>query len=133
MLDASRDGKVDVFTSALSIAECTHVEDQNKLNQAKPFFMGLLASGRGGFKLVQPTLALMERARALRWIHSISLRGSDAIHAATALHFGCSELWSCDGKIAKSAPTFGSMGLRICAPRDTEQLPDDYRQGSLAV
>ncbi len=34
-------------------------------DQAMPFFMGLLASARGGLALVEPTLNLMERARDL--------------------------------------------------------------------
>lgn len=133
MLDAARDGKVQVFTSALSIAECTHVEDQKMLDQAKPFFMGLLASGRGGFTLIQPTLNLMERARDLRWLHGINLRGADAIHAASALHFGCSELWTRDGKLAKAASAFARMQLSVCTPRQTRALPVEYRQGALGM
>lgn len=133
MLDAARDGKVQVFTSAISVAECTHVDDQNKLEQAKPFFDGLLLSGRGGFTLVQPTLTLLERARGLRWSHAISLKGLDSIHAATALQFQCDELWTRDGKFGKFAATFSAMGLRVCHPRDTSCLPDEYRQANLGI
>lgn len=133
MLDAARGGKVQVFTSAISIAECTQVEDQNKLEQAKPFFLGLLASGRGGFTLVQPTMTLMEKARDLRWMHAISLKGLDAIHAATAVQFRCEELWTRDGKFAKYSSEFAAMGMKVCAPRETDCLPNEYRQGDLMV
>lgn len=133
MLDAAREGKVSVFTSAISVAECTHVEDQNKLELAKPFFLGLLASGRGGFTLAQPTLTLMEKARDLRWLHAISLSGLDAIHAATALHFKCEEIWTRDAKFVRFSPTFSAMGLRVCAPRETTCLPDEYRQENLGI
>lgn len=131
MLDAARGGRVQVFTSAISIAECTHVEDQNKLAQAKAFFIGLLASGRGGFILAQPTLNLMEKARDLRWLHSVTLKGMDAVHVATALHFSCEEIWTRDGKFTKHSTTLAAMKLRVCAPRETRCLPDEYRQGGL--
>jgi predicted nucleic acid-binding protein len=133
MLDAARHGKVSVFTSAISVAECTHVEDQNKLEQAKPFFLGLLASGRGGFTLAQPTLSLMERARDLRWLHAISLSGLDAVHAATALQFKCEEIWTRDTKFVKFSSAFSAMGLRVSAPRETSCLPDEYRQQRLGL
>ena len=133
MLEAARDGKVLVYTSALSIAECVHVEDQNKLEKAKPFFMGLLASGRGGFALIQPTIAILEKARDLRWINGLSLKGADAVHAASALHFRCSECWSRDNQFVQSATVLKTLGIRVCAPSDTALLPDEYRQENLGI
>lgn len=133
MLQAARDGKVQVFASALSIAECVHVKDPAKLDQAKPFFLGLLASGKGGFTLANPVLTLLEKARDLRWIQGIALGGADSIHAATALHFQCSELWTRDRKFTECAASFSAMGMRICAPSETAQLPDEYRQEQLGV
>jgi hypothetical protein len=58
VLQAARDGVLDVFTSTLSIAECTHVSDPGKFEEAKPFFLGLLASGKSGVRLVQTTLSV---------------------------------------------------------------------------
>jgi predicted nucleic acid-binding protein len=133
MLEAARDGKVEVFTSALSIAECVHVEDQNKLEKAKPFFMGLLASGRGGFLLIQPTLAILEKARNLRWINGLSLKGADAAHAASALQFHCGEFWSRDNGFAQSAPVLKTLGIHVRTPSETALLPDEYRQESLGI
>ena len=65
-LEAARAGDIEVFTSALTIAECTHVSDPAKLEAAKPFFMGLLASGKSGVRLIQTTFSVVERARDLR-------------------------------------------------------------------
>ncbi|MBK8122739.1 MAG: PIN domain-containing protein [Dokdonella sp.] len=131
MIEAAKAGKVQLLTSSLSIAECTHVRDKDKLEQAKPFFMGLLASGRGGFTLIQPTLTIMEKARDLRWIHGVALSGVDAVHIASALHLQCTECWSRDRKLIQSAGTLDTLGLRVCAPSETRLLPPEYRQGKL--
>lgn len=133
LLKAGRDGEVEIFTSTLTLAECTHVDVQAKQDQARPFFLQILSSGRGGVLLVQPIMALIEDARNLRWSHGISLRGMDSIHLATALKFRCHEFLHRDGKIGKSAPAFGALGLRVCAPSDTQLLPDNYRQTTLVV
>ncbi|MBI4569096.1 MAG: hypothetical protein HY719_11940 [Planctomycetes bacterium] len=55
LIRAAWEKEIDLFTSTLAIAECTHVRDPAKEGDAKPFFMGLLASGKGGFALVQTT------------------------------------------------------------------------------
>jgi len=52
LIRAAQAKDVELYTSALSIAECTHVEDHSKLDEAKPFFMGLLASGKSGIILI---------------------------------------------------------------------------------
>lgn len=133
MIAAARDGKIALFTSVLSIAECVHVEDQNKMEQAKPFFMGLLASGRGGFALIQPTLSITEKARDLRWINGLSLKGADAIHVASALQFQCNECWSRDSGFIQAASTLDTLGLKVCAPSATTLLPNEYRQEGWAL
>ena len=132
-LKAALDGNVDLFTSVLSIAECTHVEDERKLEEAKPIYMGLLASGKSGIRLVQPTLAIAEKARDLRWLSKISLGGADALHVASALRMGCDELFTGDGKILKNAATLQSLGLRVCHPSDSKLLPAEYRQTDLGI
>ncbi|MEQ1513242.1 MAG: PIN domain-containing protein [Lysobacteraceae bacterium] len=133
LLKAARAEAIDIFTSTLTLAECTHVEDRAKLEQAKPLFLQLLTSGRGGIKLVQPILAIVEDARNLRWSHGISLKGMDSIHAATALKFRCDEFLHRDGKISDSGAALHTLGMRVCAPSDTKLLPDDYRQELLPI
>ena len=131
MIRAAQEEDINLYTSGLSIAECTHVKDQNKLEQARPFFIGLLTSGKGGIVLVQPTLNILERARDLRWIHGVSLRGADAIHVATALHFKCDELITLDTKIAKNGRILETLGIRVCHGSHTQSLPSRYRQTQL--
>jgi predicted nucleic acid-binding protein len=133
LLKASRADEVDIFTSTLTVAECTHVADPRKLEQAKPLFLQLLTSGRGGVKLVQPILAIVEEARNLRWSHGISLSGMDSIHAATALKFRCQEFLHRDGKIGGAGLAFQGLGMSVCAPSDTQLLPNEYRQETLPI
>lgn len=131
MIRAAQAEQIELFTSALSIAECTHVADQSKLEEAKPFFMGLLASGKSGILLIQPTLNIMERARDLRWTHGVSLGSADAVHVASARHFKCDELITNDGKILKNASVLSKLGIRICTGSQTNYLPAGFRQTDL--
>lgn len=131
LLKAARAERIELFTSTLTVAECTHVEDPGKLEKAKPLFLQLLTSGRGGIKLVQPILGIVEDARNLRWSQGIHLKGVDSIHAATALKFRCEEFLHRDGKIGGAGTAFLALGMRVCAPSDTQLLPDEFRQGSL--
>lgn len=132
-LKAAMDGKVELFTSIITIAECTHVEDQKKLEAAKPVYMGLLASGKSGIRLVQPTLAIAEKARDLRWISSVNLKGADALHVASALRMGCDEFFTGDGKIMKSGATLQQLQLRVCHPSESALLPAEYQQQELLL
>ncbi|WP_005031704.1 type II toxin-antitoxin system VapC family toxin [Holophaga foetida] len=132
LIRAAQDGLVDLYTCTLSIAECTHVSDHKKEELARPFFLGLLASGRGGFKLIQPTMVIMELARSLRWVHNCTFKGVDSVHAAAAAHFHCQELLTNDQKMLSNASLLQQTHrLRICRPSGTRLLPDDYRKQSL--
>lgn len=133
LLKAARADEIEIYTSTLTIAECTHVEDKAKLELAKPLFLQLLTSGRGGVRLVQPILAIVEDARNLRWSHGIHLKGMDSVHAATALKFRCDEFLHRDGKIGGAGAAFQALGMRVCAPSDTKLLPSEYRQDSLPM
>ncbi len=132
-LEAAKAGDVEVFSSALTIAECTHVNDPAKLEAAKPFFMGLLASGKSGIRLIQTTISVVERARDLRWFSGVALGGADAIHVASALHLRCDELWTGDGKMLARSATLRPLGLRVCQPQATSCLPAKYLQSQLPM
>lgn len=133
LLAAGRAGEVALFTSTLTVAECTHVGDLAKLEMAKPFFLGLLASGKGGIAFVQPTFTIAEKARNLRWVHDLNFKGADAMHVASALHFSCREIITGDGRIIKASQFLQPMGLRACRAGDTALLPVKYRQDDLKL
>jgi len=132
LIRAAQDGVIDLYTCTLSIAECTHVSDPSKEDHARPFFMGLLASGRGGFRLIQPTMMIMDLARNLRWVHECNFKGIDSVHVAAAAHFRCKELLTNDKRMLDNSKLLQQThGLRICRPSATMLLPDDYRRRSL--
>lgn len=131
LLAAGRAGEVRIFTSTLTVAECTHVGDPSNLEAAKPFFLGLLASGKGGISFIQPTLTIAEKARGLRWVHDFNFRGADALHVASALHLGCHEVLTSDERILKAAERLQPLRIRVCRPGDTGKLPEKFRQDDL--
>jgi predicted nucleic acid-binding protein len=47
---------------------------------------------------------VFQQAARLRADHK-SLKTPDAVHLATAMHFGCDEFWTNDDRLAKAAPT----------------------------
>lgn len=129
LIQAAKLRKVELFTSTLTIAECTHVKDEKKDKEAQPFFLGLLASGKSGFALVQPTVTIAENARNLRWIHRLALKGADAIHVASALAMKCDEFITTDGRgLLKREEELAKLNLRVCRPSETKLLPSEFLQ-----
>jgi PIN domain len=125
---ACRDNELDVFTSVISIAECTHA-DGDMSPPVKARFESLLMSGQY-VKLVQPTPFIATDARDLRWKHGISLRGADAMHVASALDRKCEEFITTDGQAKKMAAkaTLAQLGLRVIRANETKCLPGKYFQ-----
>ncbi len=66
LMQAHRDREIDVHTSVLSIAECSHA-DGDVSDSVKSIFRRLLLSGQY-LTLVQPTPMIAESARDLRWV-----------------------------------------------------------------
>jgi len=139
LLRASRAGKLEVFTSTISISECVTVGDGPPSPEVQQLFMGMLTSGRGGVLLVQPDLWVVERARDLRWKHEINLGSPDNIHVASALEAGCTEMVTLDGlsgkrkSILAAAERLKALGLRVAAPCDTALIPDAFRQEQMEL
>lgn len=130
LLEANRDKEVEIFTSILTVAECTHVGEPDVSDEVKAAFTNILSSGQY-VKLVQTTPFIGEDARDLRWRHGIRLRGADAIHVATALDRKCEELLTTNGRLQRLLSHEGALrnlGLRVGAGRTTTCLPDKYRQ-----
>lgn len=134
LFEASRDHELDLFASVLSIAECSHAGDGDISEPAKARFDRLLMSGQY-VRLVQPTPFIGQAARDLRWVHKIEIRGADALHLASAIDVECSEFLTTNGKILK-LQEFGKLpplGIDVRKPRETQNLPDKYRQLGLEV
>lgn len=132
-LAAALDGKIVVYTSMLSVAECTTISPDLPSPPAdvKRFFDMLLMSGKSGLTIVQLRQIIAVRARDLRWASEINLRGADAVHVATAMEMRCDELWTQDGRILKNKKEIEELKLKVVTPRETTILPEEYRHAEL--
>ena len=137
VLRAARDKKLRVFTSFLSIAECTtiNVDASNRPpsppDEIKRFYEMLLLSGKSGIELIPITQTIAIKARDLRWVSDINLRGADTIHVASALQLKCDEIWTRDGRIWASRVKLAELGISVVKPFETQHLPSDYRNQTL--
>ncbi len=129
LLEAAGNEEVALYTSTLSIAECTHADGVVD-NEVKEYFSKLLTSGQY-VMLLQPTVFIAEDARDLRWKHKISLRGSDLIHIASAMERKCHEYLT--GEFQTKSPEdkvkIEKLDLSIRRPGESLYLPNHYRQG----
>lgn len=68
LIEAARDGHIEIFTSGITVAECTQVEKgvAEPSEEIKRFYEELLTSGRAGILLVQPTQTILNKARDLK-------------------------------------------------------------------
>jgi predicted nucleic acid-binding protein len=136
MLQAAEEGELALFTSSVSIAECTHVDgDCDEATQ--DFFRSFLSAGTL-IKLVQDSVFVAEKARDLRWQHDIKLSGMDAIHVASALDAACKEMitFDCgiqDRKLSIESSKIRALGVAVILPSDSTLLPKKYRQGVLPL
>lgn len=130
LFEANRDGEIELFTSTLTIAECTHVGEGELSDEIKSRFNRLLLSGQY-VRLTQMTPFIAQDARDLRWEHGLSPKPADSIHLASALDRKCEEFLSSDGKlerISKFASELSRRGLYVKRAKDTACLPAKYRQ-----
>lgn len=135
-LRAARAKKLKILTSFLSIAECTSISDGTQSltsppDEIKRFYDMLLLSGRSGIELVPITQFIATRARDLRWISNINLKGADTIHVASAMQMKCAELWTRDGRIWSNREKLAQLGLNVVTPYETRYLPDEFRSQPL--
>ena len=109
LLQASKDGEIEILTATLTIAECQHAEEPSTdgmpSDTVKTVFKNLLMSGQY-VALVQDTPLVAERARNLRWVHGICMSGPDSVHAASALELECEEFLSFDRVFHKKKQQF---------------------------
>lgn len=130
LLEAARVGEVKLYTSSLSVTECTGVEKGQVPNDiVKKFYNMLLRSGKSGITLVQPTMTITDESRDMKWREDedIKLKPYDSVHLATAIHMGCSELLTTDKDFSKSRYK-NTNKINILPARETKLLPEKYRQ-----
>lgn len=138
LLQAHRDGEVQIVTSILSAAECVGVEpgQTDVPPEAQALFRRLLTSGQY-LHLRQTTPRTGLVAQDLRWKHNLVLGGPDAIHLATAIEAQAVEVLTNDGrlrgkKVAAALPQLARVyGMRVITPSMTRCLPDRYKQGDI--
>ena len=129
LLNAASDEEIEVLTSTLTIAECSHAKGDIS-DDVKSLFKRFLTSGRYVF-LVQDSVLVAEKARNLRWVHSLVFGGADSVHIASAMELKCDEFLTWDNKPLASATALNDLALPVRFPRDTQCLPDRYRQQQL--
>lgn len=130
LLEAHRDGKLEICTAILTIAECQHADGICD-EKVQRLFKSILTSGQFVF-LVQDTILIATRARELRWIHNLSFGGADAIHLASALEIPCAEFITNDIEhFLSRAQEIVKLGIRVIPPHQTTQLPAEYLVGLL--
>jgi predicted nucleic acid-binding protein len=137
LMEAAKNGELEIYTSTLTVAECTHISGPNDPRlevpeEVKLLFKKMLTSGQV-VKLVQDTILVAERARNLLWEQGLYFRGADAIHVASALEAKCTELITTDGPMLKWKDAMAAKGLRIIPAHETDLLPPHYRQALLSA
>jgi hypothetical protein len=136
-LRAGRDKKAKILTSFLSIAECTRInveaaeQPTSPPEEIKHFYEMLLLSGKSGMELIPLTQTIAVKARNLRWVSEINLKGADTIHVASAMQLQCDELWTRDGRIWKNREKLSKLGISVVRPSESQILPSEYQSYSL--
>jgi len=132
MLEAARAGELEIFTSIITVSECTHVGQDAPIpnKDVQTFYDGLLTSGTSGIKLIQLTQTISNMSRDLRWKDGIRLSGFDSIHLATAIWMGCSELITTDGKLAKAR--IPNRNISLIQAKDTKVLLQKFMVDELS-
>lgn len=133
LIQAHFETEIEVFTSTLTIAECTHVGDENITPEVRSLFVRFLTSGQY-LTLIEPDAFVAEDARDLRWKHHISLSGADGLHIASALSVECKEFLTSDtrrkGPIHQ-ASKIAPLGMAVIRPFQTGFLSDERRQTAM--
>ena len=137
-LEASRASEAEVFTSTLTLMECSFVRDNSKppgqeiiLNdKVKSLFNAMIMSTKAGVMPVQPTPKILRAARELRWTHGITLSTMDALHVATAMEMKCSHFITTDRNFkVENLKKIEAMGLAVCSAESVSHLlPHKYGQ-----
>lgn len=137
-LEAARNKEASVFTSTLTVAECTHIKDDSDqsnhktvlTDEVKRLFEGMLLSARSGVIPVQPTPRIVKSARDLQWKHGATFKPMDSLHIATAIEMKCGYFLTTDGRLKpENIKIVNDLGLIVCtADKISTCLPSKYAQ-----
>jgi hypothetical protein len=134
LLEANRDKEIEIYTSTLTIAECSHGGDGDISPTVKSEFDRLLMSGQY-VRLVQVTPFIAVDARDLRWVRGIALKGADSVHVASAFAMQCEEFLTSNRRLNQLglvSTSLAKLGLHVRTGQQTQCLPEKYRQLTLA-
>ena len=136
LLESARNDEVQIYTSFLTVSECTSIERgvPSPDDSTKRFFNELLLSGgESGILAIMPTQTVITHARDLKWVKGMNLSGMDSIHVASALRLGCSEVLTTDGRLAKACGKKNPSKLRVIEARETHHLDSKYLEEEFAI
>jgi len=135
LLRSAQSENIVVFTSFLSIVECTHIKNiQSKkvlTDEVKRLFDSIMLSGMGGVTLIMPSSKIIERARQLNWDYNITCKPYDQIHIASAIESNCSEFITTDIKSIDrdgNIERLKAFNIKIISVEKSQYLPADTIQ-----
>src|SRR5574338_119508 len=132
LLEAARDRKLQIYTSAFTQVECIGVKGKDVANspmifdaEVRRLFDSILASGKSEVVPIQPTYFISKAARDLYWNTGVTCKPADRLHLATAISVGCTEFLTGDGRINQTQRRLVAreFGLEVLSPKDTKSLP----------
>jgi hypothetical protein len=135
LLEVARDDHIRLITSTVSLVECIHANELPPIpEETKQLFRDFLMSG-AMIELVPADIFIGERARNLRWVDGVAIKGNDAIHVATAMEENCVEFITTDAKLEKKLKHLTTMmkatGLSPIVSSTTAHIPEAYRSAPM--
>lgn len=137
LLEASRNGDIQLYTSVLTAGECVAIEagQASVPAEIQEHFRNLITSGQY-VHLVSPTPKMTGLIQDFRWKHNLVLGSADAIHLASGIEAGCVEFVTTDDRLQKAkfkpaVTLMPALGMPIITASATGQLPVKYLQPSI--
>jgi hypothetical protein len=124
LLQAAKDGKLEIYTATLTVAECQRAEEPSTTgmpaDDVKTLFKKFLTSGQY-LSLIQDTILVAEQAGNLRWVHGICLSGPDSIHVASYMELKCDEFLRFDTAFHKKKAQLDNVAVKVRMPRTSAE------------
>lgn len=133
LLNAAKNGDIEIFTSLLTVAECRRDENLKPPKENVKQYIRELLLSETVIQIIEVTQSIVESARDLDWQHGIFFGGADAVHVATAIKMQCKELLATDEPMLKRSDKLlqANLGVKLIKPSATNFLPNKYKQKTL--